>query len=831
MALAVFVAANAECNGETQNCDCDASGDHCESCKDGFKHWTVENNVITKCYETCPTGNEFSDGGICVSSCPDGKYGNEDKDCVACVDPCVTCSSESVCLSCAKGKFLSESTCKDCDGKCAVCSGQSTKCTECANKYKSVYSDTPGTILTDCVTPNCPNGTFEKETGKCFPCGDNCDVCTSATECTTCRGGYYASSGKCEVCNEKCATCSGQSTKCTECANTHKSVYSDAAGTVLTDCVTPDCPHWTFEKETGKCVPCGDNCDVCASATECETCKSGYYSNGGKCKECNPKCATCDTKDTCKTCKSDRMTVYEDAAGTKVKDCIDSQICPENNYKQGTDKCYPCHSSCKSCTNSSSCASCEDGYFVNPQNGQCEKCDNSCVQCSGSATSCTACKSKSFVSNNQCLQCNSKCGECDGSADNCTTCDSSKKSVYDKEGTTKKLLDCVDNCSNKQYKIDEACYPCDETCKTCTNSTSCATCETNQFIKDGKCVTCADKCDTCDGDADKCTKCNSEYKTVYADTAETVQDCISKDEPCPERTFDDGESHCRVCKPESHCNRCDDDKWCTQCLPDHPVPLYESEDAENFTCGVSCSGYEKDGRCISNCDLARLCKTCSDSHSCSSCNDGDMMFYDTEELAKNDTYFDHCVSGGDCPERSYVFEVNNIAVCVKTPENCFANDCATCKKGFKGDKCGEECDTFEFCPEGSSASTRGNCTDNCYGCNNDDATNGRSQCISCLENFALVNGECVPCGKNEKSKLGNTSDKCEKDGLATWAIAVIVVAAVVAVALVVGVGVGVSRCVNKAPVSDVLVDDNGIPLKPLSKKSRKSGEVPADAFI
>lgn len=213
------------------------------------------------------------------------------------------------------------------------------------------------------------------------------------------------------------------------------------------------------------------------------------------------------------------------------------------------------------------------------------------------------------------------------------------------------------------------------------------------------------------------------------------------------------------------------------------------------------------------------------------------MKYFNNEDDTNGVTFEKCVSGDSCPDRSYAFTVEGVAVCVKTPDNCFDSACTTCKKGLKGDKCGEPCDEFEFCPDGSSASTRGNCTDNCYGCNNNDPTNGRSQCMSCLENYALVEGKCVPCGKNEKSQLGNKSDKCEKDGLAAWTIAVIVVAAVVGVALIVGLGFGVSRCVKEKGPSigvatsshDVLFDDDDVEL-PVSKKGKKS-DIPDDAFI
>ena len=51
------------------------------------------------------------------------------------------------------------------------------------------------------------------------------------------------------------------------------------------------------------CLQCVDNCDVCSSQTECETCLYGYLNNNASsCDACVSNCKSCYELDKCKTC-------------------------------------------------------------------------------------------------------------------------------------------------------------------------------------------------------------------------------------------------------------------------------------------------------------------------------------------------------------------------------------------------------------------------------------------------------------------------------------------------------------------------------------------------
>lgn len=108
----------------------------------------------TECI-TCLPDYGYLYGTTCVNPCPAGYYHNDDYECVACHDTCLTCSglTENDCVDCEIGKrWLYENTCltecpdeyygndyavcKDCNAACLTCvwSG-STQCTECEAGY------------------------------------------------------------------------------------------------------------------------------------------------------------------------------------------------------------------------------------------------------------------------------------------------------------------------------------------------------------------------------------------------------------------------------------------------------------------------------------------------------------------------------------------------------------------------------------------------------------------------------------------------------------------------------------------------------------------------
>ena len=871
--------------------NCNGATDKCVKCASGYKELHDSSSSAS-----------FSD---CVKECPEHHY-SEDNKCYPCMNGCDKCSDGNTCETCSpeqpfmvkddNGKTTQclsgcldqytheegSQVCIKCDEKCDGCNGAADECVKCASTHLPLYDSEETKILQDCMT-GCVDGQYKTDDA-CYPCDSSCKTCASIETCDTCKNTneFINKEGKCEACDVKCATCSRISTTCLTCASGYKTIHDETSGTI--ECVDSCYPG--FYEDGDECKLCDENCQTCLiSATQCTSCAKGKILIENKCNDCNEKCAECEESvEKCKVCADGYKEVIDHSS--VLVDCASK--CPDGTYEDG-NTCRPCDVSCQTCENADTCKTCQGGHFVG-SSGKCEVCED-------------------------------KCEECSGSADKCTSCKSSFKPLYEQEGSSI-ISDCVENCGDKQYAKGDACYRCDESCKTCTGSEACETCEDQQFINSGgkceacdpKCASCSvtatactlcaagfkpvydensaitdcvascpdgtyddgeacrpcdSKCKTCNSEASKCTVCADGFKIVYSDSGATViGNCIEEAEACPDGTFEsEGETlSCIPCTPHHNCLLCTDAASCSACgTGEFSIPVYSSEDTPVFVCASSCDGYfttEETPRCIGCnpalncavchehnscescpfgyfldsaskcviCDATRNCATCNNSHSCSSCNDGSMKYF-SDENERNEVNFEKCVTGDSCPDRSYVFEVDGVSICIHTPASCVDNNCTTCKKGFKGGKCGESCEQYEFCPEGSSASSRGNCSEECYGCNNDDAANGRSQCISCQENHALVDGKCVPCGKNEKSELGNTSDKCEKDGLATWEIAVIAAAAVVGVALVVGAGVGVSHCVSKAPANDLLFDDNGVPLKPLSKKSVQSGEAPADAFI
>ena len=96
------------------------------------------------------------------------------------------------------------------------------------------------------------------------------------------------------------------------------------------------------------------NCNLCANATACDTCITGYYGVNCTKNGCNSNCVLCQNATTCSTC----ITGYSGANCTKIS-------------------CFP---NCLLCTSASLCNTCATGYSGT---------DCSTVQCN--IVSCASC--------------------------------------------------------------------------------------------------------------------------------------------------------------------------------------------------------------------------------------------------------------------------------------------------------------------------------------------------------------------------------------------------------------------------------------------------------
>jgi len=96
-------------------------------------------------------------------------------------------------------------------------------------------------------------------------------------------------------------------------------------------------------------------------------CPSGFYADSDlECQDCNNVCLTCSDSSTCDTCDSSGNYPY-----LYGQWCY--SVCPDGTYASG-NTCQACDSKCKTCSGSSTtCTSCDTSGTYKYKNG------NSCV--------------------------------------------------------------------------------------------------------------------------------------------------------------------------------------------------------------------------------------------------------------------------------------------------------------------------------------------------------------------------------------------------------------------------------------------------------------------
>lgn len=140
---------------------------------------------------------------------------------------------------------------------------------------------------------------------------------------------------------------------------------------------------------------CRYPCSACTtSPTNCSACISGYtYSNN----TCIPD-LSCNNNSTCKVCPLE--------------------------YTLRLGKCYVCNGglNCLGCAsgNASLCLTCRRGYYLvsTASSNTCKQCPSECSVCTDSG-SCTSCKDGFFLVGSSCTVCDSTCATCFGNAKNC----------------------------------------------------------------------------------------------------------------------------------------------------------------------------------------------------------------------------------------------------------------------------------------------------------------------------------------------------------------------------------------------------------------------------
>ncbi|CAL8349422.1 unnamed protein product [Merluccius merluccius] len=187
------------------------------------------------------------------------------------------------------------------------------------------------------------------------------------------------------------------------------------------------CPAGYFEDAAARrCRRCQDGCEWCSgcSATQCLTCRPGfyfnalnstcagacppgYYSDDGqrRCLQCHQSCTSCvASANICASCR----TGYSLAGMTCVLECGNGSF-----FHLEEMQCSPCHPSCATCTGPGReecirCAapyvqqewlcvqSCSAGFYSREAAGlldkMCRKCEENCLSCEGPGLTCSRCR-------------------------------------------------------------------------------------------------------------------------------------------------------------------------------------------------------------------------------------------------------------------------------------------------------------------------------------------------------------------------------------------------------------------------------------------------------
>ncbi|EDQ87728.1 uncharacterized protein MONBRDRAFT_26825 [Monosiga brevicollis MX1] len=620
---------NLTCDVETGQCQCvdNAAGRTCDSCALGYFGLNGAddaacvscdcNNVGTLSGQLLACDNRT--GQSCDSEC-ESCYGPGASQCNACYN--VLALDGSCQADCPAGSYNDSNVCKSCHAQCgeAGCTGpNANQCLECAN-----YVTVNGTCIAACAAE------FYVAAGRtCRACDPLCTVCSgpNANQCSACsafRDGdtcvaecpihkYADANNLCQPCSSQCdlaAGCSGPNpSQCKKCAvifDTQTGQCSDA------------CPALYYNDTTtspinDECRPCSSLCDHGCdgpTASDCigdcavvryneqclNVCPSNTYNRNGVCLDCHDTCHAdfgCygPRADQCNTC-SDNTILFNET-------CV--YACPTGYFRDPSDTCQPCHSTCDACWGglSTQCSHCKALAYGN-------RCVATCPVMTFSISRSQALDENLITEEDEdddgtndtgsgaivfdnlsdfvCLDCHAQCETgCTGpEAHECSACRNVEyngvcmascpaMTVEVISDNTRQCVDCDTQCLGGCW--GEGPHQCDACRNVNYGSTCLEACPSDSYRNGTTCLDCHAECST----------------TVPGCTGPTVSDCyrcehvyiVAKDEcaaSCPYGTFRDPDNNCQVCNEQ--CN------GCTGAGPNNCI---------------GCRGLKYDGVCLEEC--------------------------------------------------------------------------------------------------------------------------------------------------------------------------------------------------------------------------------------
>ena len=705
------------------------------------------------CYTSCPSGRfnfDGSEGKVCSESCGDGYWVDSGSNyCRKCFGQCLTCAggTNKNCVTCPSAyPYLTDDS--QCLSSCPPSTfysalGSSLRCvTQCP--VSTYYFTNPISATTSCVsTCNTTSGYFiDSVTNYCSPCDTECKTCITSGACTSCDSSFLTADGHCQ------STC--PSTQFSYNLNNAKLCYFSCptptfnfisiAGvrTCISACASL---HYYIDTLTNYCSACESTCLTCSGPTD-------------------SNCISCDSSSTFPLLTVDKKCVSECPATMFLYLTTCVLVCPAGMYYSlgttpGGNKCI---------------STCKPGNYLDGNN-YCYPCDSTCMTCSGvTETSCVSCDGSGSVPYlTDTGKCVATCGSLYqyqiNNAKKCyTTC---PMDTYNYNDPKTGVLQCINTCEAGYYLNTKTntCYDCHTTCQTCSGSTSttCLSCTVSYpYLTD----------------ANQCVvSCPAGY---FQYTIGGVKKCYAT---CPSGTFnfesvDNGEKSCiAVCGSGfyvegSYCKQCfstcqtcsgSGNSSCLtcsksgqypyltdtqQCVSTCTSPSSFTSTSSSLRCYSQCpSGYykytDKDGSwCIATCPpgnyidtAAGYCRQCDGS--CMTCNGtsaGNCVTCDVTGQTPYLTDTGYCVA--TCTSSTYTYQLNGAKRCVST--------CPFGSYSYRGSDNIPTC--ISTCGDGFYLSSDSN---TCYPCD-----------TSCLTCKGTSNTDCTSC--NKASKFGYITDagKC-----------------------------------------------------------------------
>ncbi|CAG9317981.1 unnamed protein product [Blepharisma stoltei] len=496
-------------NSTTNKCDCPVgmfrNGSECFSCSDGCLSCTSETECLS-CFEP----REFDYPYTLISGSCECLYNN-------------SFSDGSNGCSCSEGYYLTQDKlqCLDCPDGCLTCSS-----------FNGFCGQNQSVCCLSCVDPRM----FISSNGLC-QCGLSNSYFSSQLKSCQCNGGYYLSNDTCSLCSLPCGNCTTDPLNCTSCALPGQMTLLNNT----CSCTSPSSS--IYDLKLNECI-----------------CPTGKYLNNTNCDVCPATCMSCESSANCLSCVDPiHMTIGNNGICTCPKNStFDGKACVcNNNYFWRGLECTYCKSPCNKCVSQTICLSCMDPNNFALKNGEC-RCRDPNAHFNNVEDLCV-CNDGYFMVNSACRACQVTCSTCENS------------------------IACT-GCIDKDYMnlINGICA-CNDTNASFISSQKKCVCNQGYQLVNSVCIECPVEYSACSA-SNVCTQCvNPEEMTVISvacicNINNTIYDSFSNSCSCKEKYYYDG-NECVACQSPL-CARCENNR-CSSC--NYPVNM-------DLSCGIcSCS--------------------------------------------------------------------------------------------------------------------------------------------------------------------------------------------------------------------------------------------------